>query len=191
MISRGFTQQQTRQTNNQQASTSGPKSSMQSFRSATSMRSARSAHSMRSAQSVRTAQSVRSAQSMRSARSMRSAGSVLSSLRSTLRSTLKSGESFVRESIARHKEKARDEASQRRTLSESSIPEVGVRARIKYVVKSAWFAIAMAFLILMNVILLGVEVDVGKSLLYASEVPSWFAIFNQVIAAWQFQCDPG
>jgi len=96
----------------------------------------------------------------------------------------------VRESIARHKEKARDEASQRRTLSESSIPEVGVRARIKYVVKSAWFAIAMAFLILMNVILLGVEVDVGKSLLYASEVPSWFAIFNQVIAAWQFQCDP-
>ena len=173
MISRGFTQQQTRQTNNQQASTSGPKTSMQSFRSATSMRSARS---------------MRSAQSMWSARS---AQSVRSSTRSSMRSTLKSAQSFVRASIARHGEMARRAASRRQSTVESLDPEVGVRSRIKYVVTSAWFAIAMAVLILMNVILLGVEVDVGTSLLYASEVPSWFAIFNQVIAAWQFQCDPG
>ena len=173
MISRGFTLQQTRQTNIQQASTSGPKTSMQSFRSATSMRSA---------------QSMRSVQSMWSARS---AQSVRSSTRSSMRSTLKSAQSFVRASIARHGEKARRAASRRQSTVESLDPEVGVRSRIKYVVTSAWFAIAMAVLILMNVILLGVEVDVGTSLLYASEVPSWFSIFNQVIAAWQFQCDPG
>ena len=128
------------------------------------------------------------AQSMWSARS---AQSVRSSTRSSMRSTLKSAQSFVRASIARHGEMARRAASRRQSTVESLDPEVGVRSRIKYVVTSAWFAIAMAVLILMNVILLGVEVDVGTSLLYASEVPSWFAIFNQVIAAWQFQCDPG
>eukprot|EP00435_Cladocopium_sp_Y103_P004633 s5166_g1.t1 len=54
------------------------------------------------------------------------------------------------------------------------------RSCVKEIIFSPWFSLAITFLILLNVILLGVEVDVSATL-DLDEVPSWFGTVNAMI----------
>lgn len=54
------------------------------------------------------------------------------------------------------------------------------RSCVKEIIFSPWFSLAITFLILLNVVLLGVEVDVSATL-DLDEVPSWFGTVNALI----------
>mmetsp|Transcript_5126 Transcript_5126/g.8612 ORF Transcript_5126/g.8612 Transcript_5126/m.8612 type:complete len:570 (+) Transcript_5126:43-1752(+) len=54
------------------------------------------------------------------------------------------------------------------------------RSCVKELIFSPWFSLAITFLILLNVVLLGVEVDVSATLAL-DEVPSWFGTVNALI----------
>ena len=54
------------------------------------------------------------------------------------------------------------------------------RSCVKEIIFSPWFSLAITFLILLNVILLGVEVDVSATL-DIDEIPSWFGTVNAMI----------
>ena len=93
--------------------------------------------------------------------------------------------SFVRRTLEAHKEKADKEASKLKYLrSRSTINFPAERSwlasQIETLVASKFFTNAIMCLILMNVILLGIEVDVS-TILGQNDVPKWFGTVNSFI----------
>lgn len=96
-------------------------------------------------------------------------------------------QSFVRENMAEYGARSIEVANHRaETISapENVQQGKGTRSFVKDIVSSSWFAIAITFLISLNLILLGLEVDTTASLLDVSDTPNWFGIVNVLIAAW-------
>ena len=96
-------------------------------------------------------------------------------------------QSFVRENMAEYGARSIEVANHRaETISapENVQQGKGTRSLVKDIVSSSWFAIAITFLISLNLILLGLEVDTTASLLDVSDTPNWFGIVNVLIAAW-------
>lgn len=93
--------------------------------------------------------------------------------------------SFVRRTLQAHQEKADKEASKLKYLRSRSTlnipPERSWLAQqIEKLVATKGFSNAIMILILLNVILLGVEVDVS-TLLGQNDVPKWFGTVNTMI----------
>lgn len=93
-------------------------------------------------------------------------------------------QSFVRENMAEYGARSIEVANHRaETISapENVQQGKGTRSFVKDIVSSSWFAIAITFLISLNLILLGLEVDTTASLLDVSDTPNWFGIVNVLI----------
>jgi len=93
--------------------------------------------------------------------------------------------SFVREVLNNRKEKASQYITKRESLQlpEGSIPpETQDGCSALNIVSSRFFVHGMMGIIVLNLILLGVEVDVA-SRLPQSEVPVWFSVANTIIVA--------
>ena len=101
--------------------------------------------------------------------------------------------SFVRQTMAVHSLKAEKVARMTRTrVSMHRMPPsekvTGIRGNIREMISSTWFSVFITGLIALNVILLGIEVDVSASVLDVNDVPAWFGISNLVLAAWAALC---
>ena len=93
--------------------------------------------------------------------------------------------SFVRRTLEAHKEKADHEASKLKFFRSRNVVAVPVArswlaTQIEKLVASRLFSNSIMLLILLNVVLLGVEVDVS-TLLGQEEIPAWFGIVNTCI----------
>eukprot|EP00438_Fugacium_kawagutii_P027240 Skav214333 [mRNA] locus=scaffold86:325566:336416:+ [translate_table: standard] len=96
------------------------------------------------------------------------------------------GQSFVREHIAKTSAQSHQIANIRASVTvptpkKLSKNENRERSFVKDLVSSSWFAVGITVLIGINLILLGVEVDVSASFLDVSETPAWFGILNTII----------
>ena len=101
--------------------------------------------------------------------------------------------SFVRQTMAVHSLKAEKVARMTRTrVSMHRMPPSetvkGLRGFVRDMIASTWFSVFITGLIALNVILLGIEVDVSASVLDVNDVPAWFGVSNLVLAARAAAC---
>lgn len=92
--------------------------------------------------------------------------------------------SFVEESMFHFKARAQMQSDRIRATRRSSAPAVNsqsCQSRVKDFVFSPLCSVLITILILVNVVLLGVEVDVAAALPDGEEVPAWFGVTNGVI----------
>lgn len=96
------------------------------------------------------------------------------------RSRDSSRQTFVRAKLSQHQEKAA--AAARLVRQASAVKPKRCRPSAKQVVMSRVFAYGIICLIIVNLVLLGIEVDISAGL-PQNEVPTWFAIVNIIIVS--------
>ncbi|CAJ1379666.1 unnamed protein product [Effrenium voratum] len=92
--------------------------------------------------------------------------------------------SFVRKALQEHQDKANNQSSRLAQLRASAEPRIDTRGtwrrQLDVFVSSPVFVNFIMVLIMMNVVLLGVEVDLSATL-GQSDVPGWFGMANTLI----------
>lgn len=91
--------------------------------------------------------------------------------------------SFIEETMMPFKAKVRMQSAKLRiSKAVAEVEELDLRERVAQIVFSPSFSLMITALILVNVVLLGVEVDVSASMAI-EDVPSWFGTVNALIVA--------